>query len=74
MGQEIMIYQAMIQISVALIAVTITTYSIAISILGTEGFRKGLQAQIVEITKEAEEKLRKGPSFEEARTRGRTRI
>jgi hypothetical protein len=66
MGQEIEIYRALIQISVALIAVTITTYSIAISILGTEGFRRTLSTQMDEIRKRAEEKLRKGTSFEEA--------
>lgn len=66
MGQEIQIYQSLIQISVVLIAASVTTYSIAISILGTEDFRRSVQAQIEETKTAAEQRLRKGTSFEEA--------
>jgi archaellum component FlaF (FlaF/FlaG flagellin family) len=66
MGQELEIYQAIVAINVALTAVTITAYSIAISILGTERVR--LQAQIDEILRNATDRIQRGEitNFEQA--------
>jgi hypothetical protein len=64
--QDIELFRIIVEIGVALVAVTITTFSIAVSILGSE--RARLQAQIDEIYRSADDRLKRGEikSFDEA--------
>jgi hypothetical protein len=58
MAQELEIYKLLVTLAATLIAVSITAYSIAISVLGSE--RARLQARIDDIYRRADEKFRKG--------------
>jgi hypothetical protein len=58
MAQEIEVFGFVIQVGIALIAVTITAFSIAVSILGSE--RARIQTQIEEIYRTANERLGRG--------------
>ena len=58
MTNELEIYKVLITISVTLAAVSITAYSIAITVLGSEGTR--LRGKIDSIVQASNEKLRKG--------------
>ncbi|MGA2239654.1 MAG: hypothetical protein ABSG74_10625 [Candidatus Bathyarchaeia archaeon] len=58
MAQELEIYKLLVTLAAALIAASITSYSIAISVLGSE--RARIEAQIEEIRQNATERIRRG--------------
>ncbi len=58
MGQELEVYRIIATISVALASVTITTYAIATSILGSERLR--WQAEIEDIKRKTDERFHRG--------------
>jgi amino acid transporter len=58
MAQELEIYKLLVTLAAALIAASITSYSIAISVLGSE--RARIEAQVDEIRQKATERIRRG--------------
>jgi hypothetical protein len=58
MAQELEIYKLLVTLAAALIAVSITAYSIAISVLGSERVR--YQAQIDDIQRRADDRIQRG--------------